>query len=46
MGLCNVPDIFKNEMFNGVEYVRRHITDLLIIDNKSFLDHIIESKKV
>ena len=34
MGLCNSPDIFQekmNELFNGLEYVRIYIDDLLII---------------
>ena len=43
MGLCNSPAIFQekmNELFNGLEYVRTYIDDLLIISNKSFEDHI------
>ena len=43
MGLCNSPDIFQekmNELFNGLEYVRTYIDDLLIISNKSFKDHM------
>ena len=29
-----------NKLFNGLEYVRTYINDLLIISNKSFEDHI------
>ena len=42
MGLCNTPDIFQekmNELFNGLEYVRAYIDDLLIINNAHFEDH-------
>ena len=38
MGLCNSSDIFQenmNELFNGLD-----IDDLLIMSNKSFVDHI------
>ena len=31
MGLCNSPDIFQNELFNGLEYIRAYIHDLNII---------------
>ena len=43
MGLCNSPDIFQekmNELFNGLDYVRMYIDDILIIRNKSLEDHI------
>ena len=43
MGLYNSPDIFQekmNELFNGLDYVRTYIDDLLIISNKSLEDHI------
>ena len=36
MGLYNSPDIFQekiNEFFNGLEYIRAYIDDLLIISN-------------
>ena len=49
MGLCNSPDIFQekmNELFNGLEYVRTRIDDLLIINNTSFEDHINKLDKV
>ena len=29
-----------NELFNGPDYVRTYIADLLIISNKSLEDHI------
>ena len=35
-----------NELFNGLEYVRTYIDDLLIISNKSFEDHINKLDKV
>ena len=46
MGLCNSPDIFQekmNKLFDGLEYVRTYIDDLLIISNKS-LEDCIENK--
>ena len=49
MGLCNSPDIFQekmNELFNGLDYVRTYIDDLLIISNNSFEDHINKIDKV
>ena len=49
MELCNSPDIYqekKNELFNGLEYVRTHLDDHLIISNKSFEDHINKLDKV
>ena len=49
MGLCNSPDIFQekmNEFFNGLEYVRTYIGDLVIICNKSFEDHMSKLDKV
>ena len=41
IGLCKSPDMFQekmNKLFNGLEYVRTYIDDLLIISNKSFED--------
>ena len=29
-----------NELFNGLEYIRTYIDDLLIISNESFEDYI------
>ena len=49
MGLCNSPDIFQekmNEWFDGLEYARTYIDDLLIISNKSFEDHINKFDKI
>ena len=43
MGLCNSLDIFQdkiNELFNGLEYSRAYIDDLLIIGNGNFEDHL------
>ena len=48
MGLYNSPDIFQEKMnksFNGLEYVRTYIDDLLIISNKTFEDQINELDK-
>ena len=39
MGLCNSSDIFQekmNELFNGVEYIRAYIDDLIINSNGNF----------
>ena len=47
MGLCNSPDIFQekmNELFNGLEYVRTYIDDLLILSNSNFEDHLNKVK--
>ena len=49
MGLCNSSLIFqekKNELFNGLAYVRTYIDDLLIISNKSSEDYIKKKDKV
>ena len=49
MGLCNSPDIFPkkmNEIFNGLEYVRVYIDDLLIISDGNFEDHLYKVKLV
>ena len=49
MGLCNSPDIFQekmNELFNGLEYVRAYIDDLLIISNGNFKHHLHKVKIV
>ena len=49
MGLCNSPDIFQenmNRLFNGLEYVRAYIDDLLIISNGNFEDHLTKVKIV
>ena len=49
MGLCDNPDICQekmNELFNGLDYVRTYIDDLMIISNKSLDDHIKKLNKV
>ena len=35
-----------NELFNGLEYVRAYIDDLLIISNSNFQDHLNKVKIV
>ena len=35
-----------NKLFNGSEYVRIYIDDMLIISNKSLVDHINKLDKV
>ena len=37
---------FKKRLFNGLEYVRTYIDDLLMISNKSFEDHINKSGNI
>ena len=47
MGLCSSPDIFQEkmtELFNGLEYVRAYIDDLLIICNNNFEDNVNKIK--
>ena len=42
MGLCNSPDIFQekmSELFDGFEFVRTYINDLLCLTKGSFEDH-------
>ena len=49
LGLCNSPDMFQakmNKLFNGLEYVRAYIDDLLIISNGNFEDHLNKVKIV
>ena len=49
MGPCNSPDILQenmNKLFNGLDYVRAYIDDLLIISNKSLENHIEKLDKV
>ena len=39
MGLCSSPDICQekmNELFDGFQYVRAYIDDLLLISNGTF----------
>ena len=43
MGLCNSPDIFQekmNELFDGLDFVRAYIDDLLCITTDTFEDHL------
>ena len=43
MGLCNSPDIFQenmNQLFEGFDYVREYIDDLLVTTNGSLDDHL------
>ena len=43
MGICNSPDISqekRNELFDGLEYIRAYIDDLLILTNGMWEDHI------
>ena len=49
INLCNSPNIFQektNELFNGLDYVKTYIDDLLIISNKSSEDHIKKLGKI
>ena len=49
MQLCNSPDVFQekmNELFNGLEYVKVYIDDILIISNGNFKDHLNKVKIV
>ena len=49
MGLYNSPDLFqenRNELSDGLEYVRTYIDDLLIITNKSFEGRLNKLDKV
>ena len=43
MGLCNSPDIFQekmSELFNGLDFVRTYIDDVLSLTKGSFKDHL------
>ena len=49
LGFYNSPDIFQenmNQFFNGLEYVRACVDDLLIISNGKFEDHLNKVKIV
>ena len=49
MGLCNSPDIFQekmNELFDGMEFVRAYIDDLLCLTKDSFEDHLEKLERV
>ena len=43
MGLCNGPDIFQekmSELFDGLDFVRTYIDDLLTLTKGTFEDHL------
>ena len=43
MGLCNSPDVFQekmNELFDGLDFVRAYIDDLLCLTKGDFSDHL------
>ena len=49
MGLCNSPDIFQkkmNELFEGLDFVRAYIDDLLVISKGTFESHLEEPEEV
>ena len=49
MGLCNSPDIFQekmNELFEGLNFVRAYIDDLLVISKGTFESHLEELEEV
>ena len=49
MGLCNSPDIFQekmNELFEGLDFVRAHIDDLLCLSKETFEDHLKKLERV
>jgi Reverse transcriptase (RNA-dependent DNA polymerase) len=49
MGLCNSPDIFQekmSELFDGFEFVRTYIDNLLTLTKGTFEDHLEKLKKV
>ena len=47
--LCNSPDIFQekmSELFEGLNFVRTHIDDLLSLTKGSFQDHLEKLERV
>ena len=49
MGLCNSPDIFQektNKSYEGLDYVRTYIDDLLLNSNKFLEDHTKKLDKI
>ena len=49
MGLCNSPDIFQekmSELFDGLEFVRTYIDDLLCLTKGTFEDHLEKLKRI
>ena len=48
-GICNGPDIFQEkmaELFDGFEYVRAYIDDLLVLTKGDFDDHLDKMEQV
>ena len=49
MGLCNSPDIFQekmSELFEGLEFVRTYIDDLLCLTKGNFEDHLEKLERI
>ena len=49
MGLCNSPDIFQekmSELFDGLEFVRTYINDLLCLTKGTFEDHLEKLERI
>ena len=49
MGLCDSPDIFQekmSELFDGLDFVRTHIDDLLTLTKETFGDHLEKLERV
>ena len=49
MGLCNSPDIFQekmNQLFDGLDFVRAYINDLLCITKGDYQDHLDKLEQV
>ena len=49
MGLCNSPDIFQekmSELFDGLDFVRTYIDDLLTLTKGTFEDHLEKLERV
>ena len=49
MGLCNSPDIFQekmNELFEGLDFVRAYIDDLLCLSKGTYDDHLEKLERI
>ena len=49
MGLCNSPDIFQekmNELFEGLDFVRAYIDDLLCLTTSTLDDHLEKLERI
>jgi hypothetical protein len=49
MGLCNSPDIFQekmSELFDGLDFVRTYIDDLLCCTDSTFTDHLEKLREI